>query len=70
MRHVENAKKYPAFAQGYEAYGASESDEAALVAAGHHKAGDGKWYANGYHPVQGGWGYSGTNGVGYGPVYR
>ena len=70
MNHVENAKKYPNFSLGYEAIGASASDEAELIGAGYHKAEDSKWYGYGYNPVRGGWGYEGTNGVGYGPVYR
>ena len=68
--HVENAREYPAFAQGYLAVGASKSDEAALIAAGHFKAEDDKWYASGYHPVRGGWGYVGNNGVGHGPAWN
>jgi hypothetical protein len=70
VNHVEESRKYPNFSQGYEAIGASAQDEADLIAAGRRKCDDGKWYANGYGPVRGGWGYYGNNGVGYGPVYR
>ena len=68
-KHVEAANRYPHFSNGYTAVGASAADAAELAAAG-FKLQQGKWYGKGYSPVRGGWGYVGTNGLGYGPVYR